>query len=160
MRDGLLGPCAMVESASTIPASIVFLATDIGRLFRKRFDTAAREFGVTGPQWRVLVTLRQKPGQTQTMLAGKMDVEAITTGRMIDRLQKLGLVERRPDPADRRAWLLYVTPAADTLLDRLQRTAELVIEDVLSGFGAAEGEALLCLLTRLRDNLGKDEQDA
>lgn len=149
----------MAESARETHSPIVFLATDIGRLFRKRFDAAAREFGVTGPQWRVLGTLRGKPGLTQTMLAAELDVEAITTGRMIDRLQKAGLVERRHDPADRRAWLLYATPDADALLDRLQRTAEVVIEDVLSGFAADECRALLGLLTRLRENLAPDDTD-
>lgn len=149
----------MVDSAHGTPSPIVFLATDIGRLFRKRFDTAAREFGVTGPQWRVLGTLRQRPGLTQTMLAAELDVEAITTGRMIDRLQKAGLVERRNDPADRRAWLLYATPAADVLLDRLHRTAEAVTGDVLSGFSAEECNALLAMLTRLRDNLARGASD-
>lgn len=148
----------MAPTPPDVRASIVFLATDVGRLFRKRFDAAAREFGVTGPQWRVLGTLRQRPGLTQALLAAELDVEAITTGRMIDRLQKAGLVERRPDPADRRAWLLFATSAAEDLLDRLQRTAEVVIEDVLSGFSAEEGRNLAALLTRLRDNLGPLER--
>lgn len=150
----------MAEDTRDIHSSIVFLTTDVGRLFRKRFDAAAREFGVTGPQWRVLLKLRQRPGLTQTLLAAELDVEAITTGRMIDRLQKAGLVERRPDPGDRRAWLLYGTGAAENLLDRLQRTAEVVIEDMLSGLSRAECQALSALLTRLRDNIAPVERQA
>ena len=148
----------MSESAPDVPSSIVFLATDIGRLFRKRFDAAAREFGVTGPQWRVLRTLCDRPGLTQSLLAAELDVEAITTGRMIDRLQKAGLVERRPAPTDRRAWLLYATDAAHNLLARLQRTAEVVIDEVLSGFSAEESRVLTALLNRLRDNLGPGDR--
>lgn len=133
--------------------NIAFLATDIGRLFRKRFDTSARVVGVTGPQWRVLAALNYRPGITQAVLAGLLDVEAITVGRMIDRLQKAGLVERRPAPADRRAWLLFITPAAEELLGQLQHVAEGVMAEILANFAPAEFEQLVALLNRLRDNL-------
>lgn len=133
--------------------NIAFLATDIGRLFRKRFDTSARVVGVTGPQWRVLAALNYRPGITQAVLAGLLDVEAITVGRMIDRLQKAGLVERRPAPTDRRAWLLFITPAAEELLGQLQNVAEGVMAEILANFAPAEFEQLVNLLNRLRDNL-------
>ena len=133
--------------------NIAFLATDIGRLFRKRFDTSARAVGVTGPQWRVLAALHYHPGITQAVLAGLLDVEAITVGRMIDRLQKAGLVERRSAPADRRAWLLFITPAAEDLLGQLQLVAEAVMAEILADFAPAEFEQLVGLLNRLRDNL-------
>jgi DNA-binding MarR family transcriptional regulator len=133
--------------------NIAFLATDIGRLFRKRFDTSARVVGVTGPQWRVLAALNYRPGITQAVLAGLLDVEAITVGRMIDRLQKAGLVERRPAPTDRRAWLLFITPVAEELLGQLQNVAEGVMAEILANFAPAEFEQLVNLLNRLRDNL-------
>ena len=147
----------MTRIARSPQLEIVFLATDIGRLFRKRFDTAARAFGVTGPQWRVLGTLRNQPGSTQAMLAAELEVEAITTGRMIDRLQKAGFVDRQTDPSDRRAWLLYVTPAGMDLLGRLHTTVDAVMEEVLAGFSQAELDGFLPLLGRLRDNLSNSE---
>jgi len=133
--------------------NIAFLATDIGRLFRKRFDTSARAVGVTGPQWRVLAALSFHPGITQAVLAGLLDVEAITVGRMIDRLQKSGLVERRPAPADRRAWLLFITPAAEKLLGDLQKVAEGLMAETLANFAPEEFDEMVKLLNRLRDNL-------
>jgi DNA-binding MarR family transcriptional regulator len=138
--------------------NIAFLASDVGRLFRKRFDITARQFGVTGPQWRVLVALNRTPGLNQVALATWLEVETITTGRMIDRLEKAGLVERRPDPADRRAWLLYATPAAGLLMDRLRGCADEVFAEVLQGFSEAEHTQLLELLGRLRNNLSDDLQ--
>jgi DNA-binding MarR family transcriptional regulator len=137
--------------------NIAFLATDVGRLFRKRFDVSARALGVTGPQWRVLAALHYHPGITQAVLAGLLDVEAITAGRMIDRLQKAGLVERRPAPADRRAWLLFITPAAEDLLGQLQRMAETLMSEVLANFTPDEFEQMVGLLNRLRNNLVTDE---
>lgn len=143
-----------METETRGPAlEIVYLATDIGRLFRKRFDTAARAFGVTGPQWRLLGILKRRPGATQTTLAAELEVEAITTGRMIDRLEKAGLVERRADPADRRAWLLYLTDAGDRQLVQLRGTVDEVMRDVLAGFDPPGLAALLASLERLRDNL-------
>ncbi len=138
--------------------NIAFIASDVGRLFRKRFDIAARQFGVTGPQWRVLVALNRMPGLNQVALATWLEVETITTGRMIDRLEKAGLVERKPDPADRRAWLLYVTPAAGLLMDRLRGCADDVFADALHGFSETEHNQLLDLLGRLRNNLSDDLQ--
>jgi len=108
---------------------------------------------VTGPQWRVLAALHYHPGITQSVLAGLLDVEAITVGRMIDRLQKGELVERRPDPADRRAWLLFITPAAEDLLGQLQGMAEALMAETLANFTPEEFQQLVGLLNRLRDNL-------
>jgi DNA-binding MarR family transcriptional regulator len=101
----------------------------------------------------VLAALSFHPGITQAVLAGLLDVEAITVGRMIDRLQKSGLVERRPAPADRRAWLLFITPAAEKLLGDLQKVAEGLMAETLANFAPEEFDEMVKLLNRLRDNL-------
>lgn len=137
--------------------NVAFLASDIGRLFRKRFDVAARQLGVTGPQWRMLAAIRRSPGTNQVALASWLEVEAITAGRMIDRLEKLELVERRHDPADRRKWRLFLTPASERLMDQLASCAKDVFAEALSCFDEAEQRQLLSLLQRLRGNLS-DEQ--
>ena len=142
----------MAQSPPSVHFPIVTLAGDVSRLFRRRFDAAVRGFGVTGSQWRVLCVLGQQPGLSQTRLAAALDVEAISAGRMIDRLEKAGLVARRPDPSDRRVWLLETTPAAASLLDQLRSTAHEVIAEMLSGFTPEEAETLRALLERLRDN--------
>ncbi len=133
--------------------NIAFLSADVSRLLRKRFDLAARGFGVTGPQWRVLAALQRTPGMNQCALAAWLEVEAITAGRMIDRLEKAGLVERRPDPADRRAWRLFLTDAADPLMTRLHDCADAVFAEALQAFSDDEHELLLALLDRVRGNL-------
>lgn len=136
--------------------SVAFLSTDVGRLFRKRFDSVARGFGVTGPQWRVLVHLNRTPGIHQGALADRLEVEAITVGRMIDRLEKSDMVERRPDPADRRAWRLYLRPEARPLLDQLAGCASGVMAEALAGFSDDEHAVLVELLERVRANLGDE----
>ncbi|MBX9885141.1 MAG: MarR family transcriptional regulator [Novosphingobium sp.] len=133
--------------------NIAFLTSDVSRLLRKRFDVVSRRFGVTGPQWRMLAALRRTPGINQGALAQWLEVEAITAGRMIDRLEKSGMVERRADPNDRRAWRLFLTAAATPLLDELFTCATDVFEEALHGFAPDESALLLALLERVRANL-------
>lgn len=90
------------------------MLAQVSRLFRRRFDERVRDIGVTRPQWQVLSLLTENAGINQGGLAELLEVEPITLGRMIDRLQDAGLVERRVDPADRRAWRLFLTGHART----------------------------------------------
>lgn len=136
--------------------NVAFLSSDVGRLFRKRFGVAARQFGVTGPQWRALAAIQRNPGTNQQALASWLEVEAITAARMIDRLAKLDLVERRDDPADRRSWRLFLTPAASDLMARMGTCAGDVIGEAVAGLTDAEQQQLLTLLERVRANLSDD----
>ncbi len=133
--------------------TVAFLANDVGRLFRKRFNVSARELGVTGAQWRMLAAIRRTPGINQGAIAGWLEVEAITAGRMVDRLEKAGLVERRHDPSDRRTWRLYLTGRAEEHMNRLGAFADSVFAEALAGFSADEHATLLALLERVRANL-------
>lgn len=134
-------------------SNVAFLTADIGRLMRKRFDMMSRGHGATGPQWRTLGAINRTPGITQAALASWLEVEAITAGRMVDRLEKAGLVERRADPADRRAWRLYLTSTAAPLMEQLQACSDTLIADTLDGISEAEHLQLLALLNRMRGNL-------
>ena len=100
--------------------TIGFLLNDSARLFRRAFNARTRDTGITALQWRLLIYLRRHEGIRQGPLAELIEVEPITLSRMIDRLEEAGLVERRADPSDRRAWLLYLAPGADDLFDRGQ----------------------------------------
>ena len=86
-----------------------FLLHDVSRRMRKRFDQRARGVGLTRAQWRVLVHLGPRQGINQTALAEILELDSVSLGRHIDRLEETGWLERRPDPSDRRAWQLYLT---------------------------------------------------
>ncbi|AXU21372.1 MarR family transcriptional regulator (plasmid) [Novosphingobium sp. THN1] len=136
--------------------NVAFLSSDVGRLFRKRFAASAQHFGVTGPQWRMLAAIQRDPGTNQGALAGWLEVEPITAGRMIDRLEKLGLVERRDDPADRRCWCLYLTAKGEELIRSMTPLAQQAIGEAVSGLTDDEHTQLLSLLERVRMNLSDD----
>ncbi len=130
-----------------------FLMADAARLFRKAFNARARELGLTGQQWRVLVVIRRNPGIRQSVAADMLEVEPITLSRMVDRLSDAGMVERRADPGDRRAWSLFLTAAAEPLMDRMRAMAEELTGNALDGFSVAERSQLARLVERYRANL-------
>ena len=141
--------------------SLGFLMADNARLLRRAFDTRVRTIGITRPQWRVLVVLKREEGINQGELAERLEVEAITIGRMVDRLQDAGLIERRAAPNDRRAWRLFLTPRSRTLIEELRPVSDRMIEDTLEGFTPAERETFVTYLERVRANLLRQtEQEA
>ncbi|BBE33603.1 MarR family winged helix-turn-helix transcriptional regulator [Sphingosinicella microcystinivorans] len=133
--------------------SLGFLLSDSARLLKREFDARARTIGVTRPQWRVLIVLKHEEGINQGELADRLEVEAITVGRMVDRLQEAGIVERRADPNDRRAWRLYLTPHSRALMEELRPVSERMIEDTLEGFTPTERATFVNYLERVRANL-------
>jgi len=138
--------CAMVENVG-------FLMGDVSRLMRRRFDERARKSGATGPQWRTLKMLERHEGLNQGQLAELLEVEPITCCRMIDRLEEAELAERRRDPADRRAWRIYLTDKARPVLAELHDVAGEMIEAALHGLSEAERDALTAALNTIRSNI-------
>lgn len=126
---------------------------DLSRLARRSFDARARQIGVTRQQWQVLVTLRRNEGVNQGGLAELLDVEPISICRMVDRLQEADLVERRPDPADRRSWRLFLTAKAEVLLAQLRPLADEMEAQALDGINPAQRDDLCRLLDAIRLNL-------
>ncbi|TWT13631.1 MarR family transcriptional regulator [Reyranella sp. CPCC 100927] len=96
---------------------VLVLIHDVGRLLRVHADRRARSHGMTRAQWVVLVRVELQPGLSQNELAALLEVEPITVARLVDRLQKRGLVERRPDAKDRRIWRLHLLPAAQPIVE-------------------------------------------
>lgn len=133
--------------------SLGFLISDVSRLLRRRFDERARAIGVTRAQWRTLVTLSRNEGINQGGLADLLEVEPITLCRMVDRLAEAGLVERRRDPADRRAWRIFLTDAARPLLHQLREIADDMLDQALAGISEGRQAALVDTLNDLRANL-------
>lgn len=133
--------------------SLGFLLADVSRLVRERFDARARTLGLTRAQWRVLGQLRRREGINQTELADILEIETITLGRHIDRLEAKGWVERRPDPADRRVWKLFLKEKAQPVLDAMRELSELTRQEALAGIPEAERERLIDLLLQIKSNM-------
>lgn len=137
--------------------SIGFLINDTARLYRRTLDGTLRDLGMTSLQWRTVARLRREPGMRQSELADLLEVEPITLSRMIDRLADSGMVCRKPDPNDRRAWNLYLTDKADGLIRQLEVEANHVEDGALAGLSPAERQVLAGLVERVRANLSRKE---
>lgn len=135
-------------------ATVGFLLHDVSRLMRAEFDRRAHELGLTRAQWRVLVHLAPREGINQTALAEILELDAVTLGRHIDRLQRDGWIERRADPGDRRAWRLHVAEAVQPTLDRMSELAVETNAVALAGFAPDEHALLVRMLTQIKGNLG------
>lgn len=107
----------------------------------------------------MLTTLARNEGVNQGQLAELLDVEPITLCRMVDKLSEAGLVERRPDPGDRRAWRIHLSERSRPILDQVRLIGEGLLDDALAGFGTTEREQLADLLGRMRDNLAGAERN-
>lgn len=140
-------------AALPINREIAFTIMDVARMLRTYADQRARQFGISRAQWTVLVRLDRSEGLKQSELAEILDLQPISLTRLLDRLAENGLIERRPDPHDRRANRLYLTPAARPLLAELAELGQEMMDTVLEGFDANANERLLSALDVMRDNL-------
>src|SRR5258705_1823001 len=98
-----------------------FRLHDVARLLRKRFEQNARGSRLTRSQWQVLAYLAQNEGINQSGLADLLEIEPITLGRIVDKLQTLALIERHPHPSDRRGMGPPLNPAPRSKADRIRQ---------------------------------------
>jgi MarR family transcriptional regulator, transcriptional regulator for hemolysin len=126
---------------------------DVARLMRTRFDRWARTYGMTRAQGIILARLARQPGMTQNEMAGVCEVEPITVGRLVDRLEARGLLERRLDPADRRIRRLHLLPAAEPILQEIQRYKNELFCEITEGIDEQTIELITDALLKMKTRL-------
>ncbi|MET0660849.1 MAG: MarR family transcriptional regulator [Steroidobacteraceae bacterium] len=137
--------------------NFAFLLKDFSRRYGVRFEEHASEISLTLLQCRVLIALERNEGTSQAGLAELADMDPMMVVRIIDRMEASQLVERRADPADRRARKLYLTKKAKPLLQQVWRVAEITREEVFAGVSKADRETFMRVLTKLHENAGATE---
>ncbi len=125
----------------------------LSKALRGRFDARARTIGVTRAQWLTIAAVRRREGATQRQIAEMLDVGDVTIGRLIDKVCEQGWVERRPDPADRRAHRVFLTPKAMPVLEKLDLLADDEERRALAGLTEAEVAQFSALLDHVLANL-------
>src|SRR5262245_19228482 len=129
------------------------MIADVARLLRTAFDRRVRKLGLTRAQWLGLTRLYRRPGASQSEFADMMEIEKATAGRMIDRLEAKGWVERRAQNGDRRIKRIYLTPEAERVHKRIWRIAEATVDDALADLSSQESAQLMRLLARVKKSL-------
>jgi DNA-binding MarR family transcriptional regulator len=123
------------------------------RLLRNYIDHRAKGRGTTRAQWIVLFRLRQQEGLSQVDLADVLELQPISLVRLLDRLVDHGLLERHPDPRDRRANRLFLTEAGRRLVDDLDSLRDSIAADVLQGMPASTIETSLEALRDIKRHI-------
>jgi DNA-binding MarR family transcriptional regulator len=135
------------------PPTLGFLLHDVARLLKKRLEQHSRRSGLTRSQWQVLTYLAQNEGINQKGLAELLDIEPITLGRIVDKLEALRLIKRNPHPTDRRRWLLHLMPAARSKLQQAGEYGDATRSEALAGVSEEDRQHLLKTLQALKENL-------
>ncbi|WP_330960279.1 MarR family winged helix-turn-helix transcriptional regulator [Photobacterium sp. 53610] len=115
----------------------------------KLFDTELKKHGLSIALWPTLMCLWEEEGVSQREIAAKAKVENSTTTRTLDKLEKLGLVERHPDPQSRRTFRIYLTPKGRDLEEVLTPIPLSINQQLLRALNAEEQQQMLTLLQKI-----------
>ena len=133
---------------------LAYLLARASHLVSRQFHAQLKPRGMPVPVWRVLSTLSDGDGQPVTELAKITLFKQPTLTKVIDRMSKQGLVERRASERDRRKVLIYITPKGRSQLGDLLERAKQHERDVLAGHNDGEVERLKGALHTLIQRCG------
>jgi DNA-binding MarR family transcriptional regulator len=137
--------------------SFGFLLHDVARLLRRHFNHRVQILGLTQAQCRVILHLARNEGIQQVALADILEVQPITLARQLDKLETAGLIERKRDPSDRRAFCLSLTASAHPLLDQIWEMAAESRAMAVNGLDRNTLVQFIATLQTMKENLLRDE---
>ena len=132
---------------------IGYTLTDVARLLRTVFERRVRAAGLTRALWVIIARLHRRPGLSQSEVADLLEIEKATAGRLIDRMESKGWIERRSDPLDRRVNRLHLTAEAERVHALIWPIAQASVDDALSDLSLTERKSLSRLMQRVKSRL-------
>lgn len=148
-----------LSSQESVDNNVGFLLHDAARLMRVSYDRKMGNLGLTRSQWWVLTHLYFHDGVSQTELSSLLEIERPSLGRLIDRLEEKGWVERRADPEDRRVKRVYLTNEVDSIVRTMREHAAEVRGQALTGFQTQDIDLLIKVLKKIKSNLLEAAED-
>lgn len=134
-------------------ANFGFLLKDISRLYSRNFERHASQHNLTLEQCRVLGHLSRHEGISQARLAYLTDIDPMTLGRIVSRMEANGLIERRAIRGDRRVRALYLRKPSGPILATIWKLRDISHEEALAGIGASRRKQLVDVMNRVHANL-------
>ncbi|WP_117193200.1 MarR family winged helix-turn-helix transcriptional regulator [Rhizobium terrae] len=131
--------------------------TKVSRKIRTAFNQQVTAHGLTYPRARALFRLAKKQNMTQSELACELELEQATMVRLLDRMEENGLIERRPDPNDRRVKLLFLTPYGEEQAAMVRAIAERMRGQIFRDIDPDQLHAALALFGHISANTGELE---
>lgn len=145
------------EMASDSPTPLGEALQQLARAQRARLAELLAPHGLHAGQDALLWVVWQEPGMRQAEIARRLGVEPPTVTRMLQRLERSGFVERRPDPSDARLVRVHPTPRARLLEAAVRRAWDDVEAEIAARLGAARAEELGRLAREAADALKRRE---
>lgn len=125
------------------------------RALRQAYDLRLASIELNLSEASLLAYVNEFGSLTQTRLAERLSLGRAATGSVVDGLQRRGLVDRLPDPCDRRVWLVATTEAGRVLSDRIAEIDRELRAELREGISREERQQLAHLLVRLGTNLAR-----
>jgi DNA-binding MarR family transcriptional regulator len=132
------------------PRSVGFLLSSLGFLTSKQFVGALEPLGIHPREWALLRFVAADEGQSQQALAERIGLPPSRMVAIVDHLEERGLVERRPDPHDRRVRALHLTAKGRKTLERAFKVALAVETELCEPLSQEERDRLIDLLQKLQ----------
>lgn len=134
--------------------SMGFVVNMTAKAFQKSFDIELRKnAGVSLSQWRVVGALVMQPGLTQKEIADKVGIEGATLVPILDKMEKEGLLKRKPDSNDRRVNRIYLTQKADSLWESMVECALKIRKSSAKNISETDIQTTLETLRKISQNL-------
>ncbi len=136
-------------------SSIGYLLWDVTRLIRKEFINDQTLQTLSLPQAKALKLISHYEGVKQVELAQLLEIKPMSLVKVIDQLVADGLIERRPDPNDRRAHLIYLKPEAEDQLAVIKEASERIWANALKGLTDKQKTEMMEMLRHIHGNLSR-----
>ena len=124
-----------------------------GRIHHMAFRSVLQEGGLPPAQASALRIIIRTPGMSQRELADRLHIQRATVTVMLQKMERSGYVDRRPDPMDQRISRIYPTPAAVALDEEDRRAVDGYFSRVFQNFSPEELQHMDALLSRLGQNI-------
>lgn len=133
------------------PQTLAFLLSQVGIHASRRFAERIAAVDLNPPLFRILNLVDAREGQSQQAIGAAIEVPASRMVALVDELEQRGLVERRPDPTDRRVRALFLTAKGRKALTRGREIARQHEEELTEGMAPADRKRLVDLLQKIVD---------
>ncbi len=132
------------------------LVKQLTHVMAVEFDRRLKSHNVTLAQWGVLRHLWEQEGRSHVELQSLLRLEGATVTGLLQRMERAGLVQGRPDPTDKRVQRVFLTEQGRALEPIVKHLAEDINTRTLAGFTPDERDFLMRLLTRALHNIAHD----
>ncbi len=132
---------------------IEFLICDTALLWRRLLNSQTRLIGISNIERRIIINVERTPGATQIEIANLLEIEPQNLIRPLDKLVAENLIEKRPDPKDRRSNTLFITQQCRTVLAKINKMMNTMRPIALANLSTEEIEQLKENLVKIKGNL-------